>query len=158
MEPVVRRISGADWPALRAVRLQALAESPEQFAATLADNEARSDAAWQTLAEGPGPRVLAFSDSEPVAMGGLYVPGDEEISVWGMWVAPAWRGRGLGSRILRALLEAAREEHRPVVLHVAEGNDAARRMYEAHGFVSTGEWQPLRADSPRRVETMRWRG
>ncbi len=88
-------------------------------------------------------------------MGGLYTPeGSGEAFVWGMWVEPEWRGRGLGGRILRELVDGADQRGRAVFLHVTEGNDA-RRLYEAHGFVSTGEWQPLREGSAVRMETLR---
>jgi [ribosomal protein S18]-alanine N-acetyltransferase len=56
-----------------------------------------------------------------------------------MAVAPGHRGRGLGGRLLDALLsEAARRRQRVVSLEVRAGNAAAQRLYERHGFVRTG--------------------
>lgn len=157
MDVVVRGISGEDWADFRDVRLRALADSPDAFGATLTEAEAKPEAAWRDLVDGPGPRVLALSAEGPVAMGGLYMPeGVPDAFVWGMWVDPNWRGQRLGSRILVGLLNHARQESRAVLLHVTEGNEQARRFYEEHGFVSTGEWQPLRDGSEKRVETMRW--
>ena len=157
MQPALRVISGDDWAHFRAIRLRALADAPDSFGATLAEAAAQPDDVWRDRAEGPGPLLLAFSDDGPVAMGGLYAQeGSQQAFVWGMWVEPDARGRGLGARILRELLDwAQRLGDREVLLHVTEGNDGARRLYEAHGFVSTGEWQPLRDGSSVRVETMR---
>jgi ribosomal-protein-alanine N-acetyltransferase len=54
-------------------------------------------------------------------------------------VAPAVRRRGLGQRLLDALLAAARETNSSsVFLEVRESNAAARCFYEKAGFVQTG--------------------
>jgi ribosomal protein S18 acetylase RimI-like enzyme len=89
-------------------------------------------------------------------MGGLFAPEDAgDAFVWGMWVAPEARGRGLGQSILRTLLEHAEQLGRTVLLHVTAGNDGARRLYEANGFEPTGEWEPLREGSPLQIELLR---
>jgi GNAT superfamily N-acetyltransferase len=156
MEPELRVISGDDWAVFRALRLRALADSPDAFGATLAEAAANPEAIWRDRAEGPGPLLMAFRDKSPVAMGGLHAPeNSQEAFVWGMWVDPDSRGQGLGARILRELLDWTRRLDRAVALHVTEGNDGARRLYEAHAFASTGEWQPLREGSEVRVETLR---
>ena len=156
MEPVLRVISGDDWAVFRALRLRALADSPDAFGVTLAEAEANPEAIWRGRAEGPGPLLMAYSRESPVAMGGLHTPeNSQEAFVWGMWVDPDSRGQGLGARILRELLDWARRLDRAVSLHVTEGNDGARRLYEAHAFGSTQEWQPLRDGSELRVETLR---
>jgi GNAT superfamily N-acetyltransferase len=156
VEPVLRVISGDDWAAFRALRLRALVDSPDAFGTTLVEAAAHPAAVWRERAEGPGPLLIAVHDEGPVAMGGLHAPeNSREAFVWGMWVDPGSRGQGLGARILRGLLDWARRLDRAVSLHVTEGNDGARRLYEAHGFASTDEWQPLRDGSELRVETMR---
>ncbi|MER7577150.1 GNAT family N-acetyltransferase [Streptomyces sp. NPDC126514] len=50
------------------------------------------------------------------------------------YLAPPWQGRGLGSAILRAVLERTDEQGMTVALNVLQGS-AARRLYERHGFV-----------------------
>lgn len=151
----LRVISGEDWAAFRELRLRALTDSPNAFSVTLAEVTSNAEPIWRGRAGGPSPVILAFDGDQAVAMGGLYTPhGSDEAFVWGMWVEPEWRGRGLGSRILQELVDGADQRGRTVFLHVTEGNDA-RRLYEAHGFVPTGEWQPLREGSELRMETLR---
>jgi len=155
MNMQLRVISADDWATFRVLRLRALADSPNAFGATLAEASLNAEPFWRARAGGSGPVILAFDGEQAVAMGGLHAPdGSDEAFVWGMWVEPEWRGRGLGSRILRELVDSADRRGRAVVLHVAEGN-AARNLYDEHGFVSTGERQPLRDGSEVRIETMR---
>ncbi|MDN5768889.1 MAG: hypothetical protein L0H96_22325 [Humibacillus sp.] len=116
MDLLLRVISPEDWAVFRALRLRALADSPNAFGVTLAEATANAELIWRDRAGGPGPGVLA--------------------------------------RTLEELVIGADRMDRTVVLHVTQDNDA-RSLYERHGFVSTGEWQPLREGSETRIETMR---
>ncbi|MHA6761158.1 GNAT family N-acetyltransferase [Streptacidiphilus sp. PAMC 29251] len=49
------------------------------------------------------------------------------------YLDPGLQGRGLGSAVLRTLLQRADTAGTPVRLHVLQGS-AARRLYERHGF------------------------
>ncbi|MEV0221820.1 GNAT family N-acetyltransferase [Streptomyces sp. NPDC050704] len=50
------------------------------------------------------------------------------------YLAPHHQGRGLGSAVLRTLLESADAHGTTIRLNVLQGS-AARRLYERHGFV-----------------------
>ncbi len=54
-----------------------------------------------------GELLLAVSDGEPVACGGLQRLDARTAEIKRMWVHPDWRGAGLGGRMLRALEQAA---------------------------------------------------
>ncbi|MEV5733306.1 GNAT family N-acetyltransferase [Streptomyces sp. NPDC052292] len=54
------------------------------------------------------------------------------------YLAPHHQGRGLGSAVLRSVLERADAQGRTVALKVLQGS-AARRLYERHGFVVEAE-------------------
>jgi ribosomal protein S18 acetylase RimI-like enzyme len=62
--------------------------------------------------------------------------GDDRLHILDIALLPAWRGRGLGTRCLQALAEAAGQ--RPLSIHV-EIHNPARRLYERLGFVAEGE-------------------
>jgi GNAT superfamily N-acetyltransferase len=49
------------------------------------------------------------------------------------YLEPGFQSRGLGSAVLRTLLEQADSDRVPVRLNVLQGS-AARRLYERHGF------------------------
>ena len=79
--------------------------------------------------------VVATSDGEPVACGGVQALGDRTGEIKRMWVHPDWRGAGLGSRMLAHLEERARDlGHRRVVLDTNGSLVEAIAMYERAGY------------------------
>jgi predicted GNAT family acetyltransferase len=61
--------------------------------------------------------------------------------VQGVWVAPAYRGRGIGTAGTAAVVEYARAALAPVVsLYVNDFNAAARAAYRRVGFREVGEY------------------
>lgn len=60
-----------------------------------------------SMAAQNGAFVVAASDGTPVACGGVQTLGENIAEIKRMWVDPAWRGAGLGSRMLHRLEEEA---------------------------------------------------
>jgi ribosomal protein S18 acetylase RimI-like enzyme len=145
----VRRVRPEEWEVLRDVRLRALEDAPDAFATTHAQALARPDDWWRDWAQRSAvdagqAMFLAWEAAQAVGLAGAY--GDRRrFDVVSMWIDPAHRGRGVASALLRAALGFAGDA--PVYLGVTEGNDAARRLYERHGFVATGVVEPLRPGS-----------
>jgi ribosomal protein S18 acetylase RimI-like enzyme len=78
--------------------------------------------------------LVALDGDETIGMAGLAVRGARGW-VSGFGVVPAWRRRGLGRRLMSALLERARAQGlRQLSLEVLAGNAAARRLYEDSGM------------------------
>lgn len=67
-------------------------------------------------------------------IGRLFIDAGAEIRLVDISLSPAWRGRGLGTRLLEALCRQADQLQRPIVAHVETFNPA-RRLYERLGFV-----------------------
>lgn len=159
MQIDLRHLGADDWQLFRDIRLRALADAPDAFGRTYAEALEHTPEEWRERTGGAGPLVLVLEDGAPVAVGGVFAPDDDaRAMVWGMWTAPEARGRGHAGRVLRELLAWCRARERTdVLLHVTEGNDAARRLYLAHGFEPTGTWEALRPGSPLRIEELRLR-
>ena len=89
----------------------------------------------EPMAPGAGAFVVATSDGEPVACGGVQeiAPGVGEIKR--MWVDPGWRGAGLGSRLLRHLEQVRVDLGDAVVRLDTNGTLVeAIAMYERAGY------------------------
>jgi RimJ/RimL family protein N-acetyltransferase len=63
-----------------------------------------------------------------------------KMHVWGAYVTPTYRGRGLGRRLLEAAVAHAREIPGVTVLHISvtDAAPAARHLYERAGFEAWG--------------------
>jgi ribosomal protein S18 acetylase RimI-like enzyme len=70
--------------------------------------------------------------------GRLYVHrGPSDIRIMDIAVAPEFRGRGIGTRLLRDLMDEAEASGRKLSIHV-EMNNPARSLYERLGFAPAG--------------------
>ncbi len=95
--------------------------------------------AWRVDAESmtapDGFFVVATSDGEPVACGGVQRLPDGSAEIKRMWVHDGWRGAGLGARLLRHLEDRAREHGFAVVrLDTNDTLTEAIAMYERAGY------------------------
>lgn len=67
--------------------------------------------------------------------------GEEEIRLVDVTLLPAHQGAGIGTDLIRGLLEEADGARKPLRLHVLKGNSAVR-LYERMGFVAIGDSDP----------------
>ncbi len=128
------RLEETDPTDQRAVRAMAayFAEIGERFGFEPGD-------AWQedavSMTAPDGFFVVATSDGEPVACGGVQRLEDGAAEIKRMWVHDGWRGAGLGARLLRQLEDAARERgHTVVRLDTNDVLTEAIAMYERAGY------------------------
>lgn len=137
----IRSVSAADWELARCVRLAALADAPDAFAATLAEELAFPDAAWRERAaknaEGTSScGFLALREGVPCGMAvGVLEAGGQRVELNAVWVAPNVRRLGLAGRLVNAVCSWARQRHaRDVELEVTSESRAAIALYHSLGF------------------------
>ena len=89
---------------------------------------------WGELAAPGRTYLVALEGEEVLGYGGLALAGaDADVQTIG--VARAAQGRGLGRRLLRALLDAARAGGAThVLLEVRADNEPAQALYRSEGF------------------------
>ena len=145
----IRRLEESDAEEYRRLRLWALQESSAVYGSSYAEEVRMSP---ETIRQRLGLHNLAesfvlgaFSDAgRLVGMIGLYrgakIKARHKAFIWGMFVAPDYRGQGIGSALLVETIERASEmpDLRRLNLDVVVGNDAARALYVSHGFVPFG--------------------
>jgi DNA-binding MarR family transcriptional regulator/predicted N-acetyltransferase YhbS len=119
-------------PTARDVVGRYFAEIGRRFGFDPADE---SDKDMKLLVPPAGVFVVALSDGEPVACGGLQSIGAGVAELKRMWVHDDWRGAGLGSRLLRHLEDQARASgHGAVRLDTNAALTEAIGMYQRAGY------------------------
>jgi GNAT superfamily N-acetyltransferase len=149
-------LGGGDAALLRDVRLRALDEAPYAFASSYTREAALGADFWAArVAESEtattGAIFVALDARRGVGMAGGFVPEDSpsDATVWGMWVEPNARQRGVGRELLRAVADWARDagaERLRLTLAQDEASRPAAALYCALGFAETGESEPFESD------------
>jgi GNAT superfamily N-acetyltransferase len=157
----IRQLGPSDAAAFQGLRLRGLRECPEAFGSTYDEDQAvplETVAERLTGARTPVGRAVfgAFDGKDLVGVTGCMQQAKTKARhtaiVWGMYVSPEQRGRGLGRRLLEAIIIEA--GNWPAVerltLTVVERAVAARHLYRAMGFDPFGrEPDGLRQDGIR---------
>jgi GNAT superfamily N-acetyltransferase len=153
----VRTVQPGDEARLRALRLRALTDSPEAFAAAAEQEAELPDSHWTELAHqseaGEHLAIYVAVDGEDwlgMCAGRWYDRERGMAQLWGMWVDPAARRLGLGERLVSEVRAwAAVRGARFLRLGVASRPGDPTPFYEKLGFVRTGETRMMRTDPTR---------
>lgn len=137
----VRTLGEQDAAEFQRVFLMGLAERPEAFSKSIAEQEAQPLEELAQVFVAPNNRFFgAFAGKTLVGIVSLQRYDREKLKhralIGTMYVLPSVRGQGIGSQLLeRALTEARRWQGlEDVILAVTVGNSAARRLYVRTGF------------------------
>lgn len=146
----LRRMRPSEAPEYRRLRLRALEQDPLAFGSTLLRERAFPDELWQERAregaESPEHATWFAVRPDGVPVGMVTYRFDRgEGRIFGMWLEPAWRGHGVGRRLLDAILAWARTVHPDAIvrLDVNPRQEAAVHLYRSRGFEFTGASEPL---------------
>jgi ribosomal-protein-alanine N-acetyltransferase len=116
-----------DLPAVHAIERAS-------FSTPWPDDAYRSELQTNRLAS----YLVAHAGDEIVGFAGMWLMVDE-AHITTFAVHPAWRRRGIGERLLVAIIDLAIERNaREATLEVRLSNVAARRLYEKNGFRPVG--------------------
>ena len=142
-----------EWREWRTLRLEALQTEPAAFSSTYVESLAQPDEYWQQrLGDERRLHFMARVSDRAVGMSGCHLGSDENdpslADVFGMYVARPYRRHGVGSSLLRVLIErvSTLPELDIIRLWVGEGQHPARRLYESMGFQVVGVEPDPRGD------------
>lgn len=138
----IRAAAPADLPGILAIYNDAVATTTAVY--TDRPRTAEAQAAWLEERRAQGLPVLVAAEGGAIAGFATYGPfrpwpGYRHTVEHSVYVAPGRHGRGVGSRLLAALVEAARAAGLHVmVAGVDAANEASLRLHERHGFERAG--------------------
>ncbi len=134
------RIGADDWRQYRALRLAALAESPDAFGSTLADEQTEPDDFWCIrLGNAAAATLVARQDARDVGLTVVAPAQGSDAGVYSVWVAPEARKRRVGRSLIEAAIEFAQQGgFARLLLEVGDHNVAAITLYTSLGFSPTG--------------------
>ncbi|MGD9752051.1 MAG: GNAT family N-acetyltransferase [Acidimicrobiia bacterium] len=139
MHVAIKQLTADDWPLWRSVRLQALADSPTAFGSNLTEWANAPAERWQARLNNDAFNIIAFDADQPVGQVSATATPDPAIELTSMWVASTARGKGVGDTLINAVTTWAQHQQAPLItLSVKHTNHHARRLYERHGFTTTG--------------------
>jgi RimJ/RimL family protein N-acetyltransferase len=144
----IRRLVPSDAAAYRALMLDGYRLHPDAFTASV-DERAPLPLSWWESRVRPGDDVSelvvgAFDDARLVGVAGLRFEDRPKTRhkawLYGMHVTASATGRGVGGRLVGAVLDLARRRDgvRLVQLTVSDGNASAQALYERCGFIPFG--------------------
>jgi GNAT superfamily N-acetyltransferase len=152
----LRRVQEEDWNGLRAIRLEALFDTPEAFGSTYDDAILFNEDRWRTMAR-EHCYFLAERDGAVVGMisGGLNDGHPGTRWMYGMYVTPPYRGSGVANALVDAVCEWAKSEGvDKLFLHVTSAVPRARAFYTKIGFILTGDSFLMPRDASLELLTM----
>jgi ribosomal protein S18 acetylase RimI-like enzyme len=144
----IHRLLPPHAAAYRELMLEAYAAHPEAFTSSFTERAALPLSWWETrLTDAASPTEVVFGASEGGTLSGVAGLSFEtrektrhKATLFGMYVARAYRGQGLGQQLVTAALNYARARPgmRIVQLTVTDGNLSAQALYSQNGFVAFG--------------------
>ncbi|PCE30092.1 GNAT family N-acetyltransferase [Burkholderia ubonensis] len=142
----IRLLDAADAPLFQSLRLLAIETSPTSFLPTRDEQAALSvDEVVSRMRPTPELAVFgAFDGDALVGITGVRRDARAQVrhkaTVWGVFVDPAYRRRGIAESLLDAAVAHAEHawQSAQLLLCVNAINEAARRLYLSKGFVRFG--------------------
>jgi RimJ/RimL family protein N-acetyltransferase len=145
----IRQIDPDEWELFREVRLAALRDAPYAFGSTYERERTVDEEHWRERLANRA-QFAAVLDGEIVGTAAGIDSDQTTAALISMWVAPPARGKGVGQRLVDAVLDWARQAgYGSVCLWVTDGNLAAERLYLRCGFTRTGAVQQVHPGEAR---------
>lgn len=149
-EITVRALGEDDWEQYRSVRLSALAESPEAFVSSLAEEQGYDEEFWRTRMR-RSQRLIAETRAGVVGVAsvGQAADGNPQVAeLFGLWVSPTARGTGVATRLVQAGADVARRRGQTHLAYwVGSDNGRAVAFASSFGFRPTDDRRPMRVKS-----------
>ena len=144
MKYSIQKLDEKDWLIFSEIRLRALQTDPSVFGSNYERESKFAESEWRSQLNNPDAAVFAVFDGErPVGMTGVAVdrddPSRKTALLWGSWLEPSARGKGISRLFYEARIGWARQKagvERIIVSH-RESNVASKFANQNFSFVQT---------------------
>jgi ribosomal protein S18 acetylase RimI-like enzyme len=137
----IRLLTPGEATLYREIRLEGLKQAPDAFASTF-EREDAMPLSWFEERIVKGNVFAVFVDGTLMGVAGYWpqegIKECHKALLWGMYLRPDARGLGLGERLIEAIVAHASARVEQLQLGVADGNEAALRLYRKTGFSEYG--------------------
>lgn len=140
----IAALNEQDWQILKTIRLKALQADPGVFGSNYAAESAYDDAEWRSWLNSDDTGVFGvFDDGRIIGMTAISIKRQDETRrtaiLWGSWLEPDYRGRGLSQGMYEARLGWAGAHPTCAAIEVSHraSNIGSKRANQKHGFVFT---------------------
>ncbi|MBV6633009.1 MAG: GNAT family N-acetyltransferase [Alphaproteobacteria bacterium] len=143
MNWTIRILNRTDASDYRALRLEALEQDPAAFGATLEEDQAKSRPWFRRGLHEHTVFGAIDADGSLIASAG-FVRGERlkqrhKATIYGLYVAPGHRGKGVARSLLQQLIASAEEQGiEQLQISVVTDNTTAGTLYESLGFEAYG--------------------
>ena len=147
-EITVRALTEDEWQTYRDIRLRALREDPDAFAASAKTEEGYDEDRWRGRLS-RSTRFVAEQDGSVVgvvSVGRQPVEGERVGELFGLWVTPQLRGKGAAWKLVESAVgQANRKEYDFLLYWVGTDNGRGVAFASSFGFRPTDARRPMLA-------------
>ncbi len=130
------------WPDFKSIRLESLKQDPRAFGSSYGEEAKFTPDLWKSRIHNA---VFAMSNDRPVGM--ITCLFSERIKtrhiadIVGVYVAPSFRGKGVGSKLLEHTIRLAKRKKGVIKLALGVNTEQkyAINLYKSAGFVIVGK-------------------
>ena len=146
----IRPLEPNDWPAFKALRLEALLQHPEAYGSSYEEESKLTEEAFQ---QGFSTCDIfgAFVNDELIGCTGFFIYSSEKVAhrgcLFSMYIKDTHRNRGAADALIKTIITHAKQRVIQLHLTVVTTNYAAIRLYQKNGFTIYGtEPRSLKVD------------
>lgn len=153
MSVSIRQLTENDWREFSRIRLKALQTDPNVFGSNYEKELQMTETDWKRRFHPYDSAIfLVFENEMPIGMTCIGVDRDDATKksalLWGSWLAPEFRGKGLSKLMYQARIDWAKKHstiERIIVSHRAS-NVASKYANQKHGFIETHKLEKIWTD------------
>lgn len=153
MSFTIRKLTEDDWREFSRIRLKALATDPNVFGSNYEREKDTPEDDWRkTLRSEETAVFLIYDDETPIGITCIGIDRNDATKktalLWGSWLAPEFRGKGLSELMYQARIDWAKRQptvEKIIVSHRAS-NLSSKFANQKHGFKFTHKKEKLWTD------------